>query len=133
MNVNRSSYYKHFSGIISKRELENQALRTKILQLYNASDKRLGVKKMRQRLKAEYGISISVGRVYRLMKSMQLPKMSTHRNIRRAENFNSNKNAENIEAVFTNVIIMCEYVIISPLKLMKIHLFHSLCLIVCNH
>ena len=38
-----------------------------------------------------------------------------------------------LEAVFTNVIIMCEYVIISPLKLMKIHLFHSLCLIVCNH
>ena len=28
---------------------------------------------------AEYGINISVGRVYRLMKSMQSPKMSTHR------------------------------------------------------
>ena len=96
MNVNRSSYYKHFSGIISKRELENQALRTKILQLYNASDKRLGVKKMRQRLKAEYGVNISAGRVYRLMKSMQLPKMSTHRKLYRARNFNANKNAENM-------------------------------------
>ena len=42
-------------------------------------------------------------------------------------------NSELLEAVFTIVIIMCEYVIISPLKLMKIHLFHSLCLIVCNH
>ena len=96
MNVNRSSYYKHFYSPVSKRELENQALRTKILQLYNASDKRLGVKKMRQRLKAEYGVNISAGRVYRLMKSMQLPKMSTHRNIRRSKNFSSNKNAENM-------------------------------------
>ena len=51
---------------------------------------------MRQRLKAEYGVNISTGRVYRLMKSMQLPKMSTHRNIRCAKNFNSNNNAENM-------------------------------------
>ncbi|ARM72095.1 hypothetical protein LMxysn_0460 [Listeria monocytogenes] len=28
-------------------------------------------------LKRDYGITISVGRVYRLMKSMDLPKMST--------------------------------------------------------
>ncbi len=96
LNVNRSSYYKHFNSPVSKRELENQALRTKILRLYNTSDKRLGVKKMRQRLKAEYGVNIRAGRVYCLIKSMQLPKMSTHRNIRRAKNFNSNKNAENI-------------------------------------
>ena len=54
-------------------------MRAKILRLYNASDKRLGVKKMKQLLMPEYGINISVGRVYRLMKSMQLPKISTHR------------------------------------------------------
>ena len=36
----------------------------------------LGVQKMKLRLTAEYGINISEGRVYRLMKSMQLPKMS---------------------------------------------------------
>ena len=96
LNVNRSSYYKHFYSPVSKRELENQALRTKILRLYNASEKRLGVKKMCQRLKDEYGVNISAGRVYRLMKSMQLPKMSTHRNIRCAKNFNSNNNAENM-------------------------------------
>lgn len=94
MNVNRSSYYKHFHSPISKRELENQTLRTKILQLYNASDKRLGVKKMHKRLKAEYGISISVGRVYRLMQSMQLPKMSTHRS--RARHTKNLDNGENI-------------------------------------
>ncbi|MBR1487190.1 MAG: IS3 family transposase [Synergistaceae bacterium] len=95
LNVNRSTYYKHFHSPLSKRELENQTLRTKILQLYNASDKRLGVKKMKQRLMAEYGINISVGRVHRLMKSMQLPKMSTHRsNVRRMKNYD--EQAENI-------------------------------------
>lgn len=31
---------------------------------------------MQQCLKTEYGINISLVRVYRLMKSMQLPKMS---------------------------------------------------------
>ena len=97
MNVNRSSYYKHFHSPLSKRELENQALKIKILHLYNASDKRLGVKKMKQRLMVEYGINISVGRVYRLMKSMQLPKMSTHKNyVRRTKNSNNKEHNENI-------------------------------------
>ena len=42
---------------------------------------------MKQRLMAEYGINISVGKVYRLMKSMELPKMSTYRShIRRIKN-----------------------------------------------
>ena len=44
---------------------------------------------------AEYGINISVGRVYRLMKAMQLPKMSTNRTHRhRMKNYD--EQAENI-------------------------------------
>ena len=37
----------------------------------------MGAYKIRQRLLVEYGRTVSVGRVYRLMKSMVLPKMST--------------------------------------------------------
>jgi len=37
----------------------------------------MGAYKIRQRLIVEYGRRVSVGRVYRLMKSMSLPKMST--------------------------------------------------------
>ena len=37
--------------------------------------------KTQTQLTREYGVSISMGRVYSLMKSIQLPKMSTHRNI----------------------------------------------------
>lgn len=48
-----------------------------ILQLYSDYDKCLGAYKITYILSRDYGINISVGRVYRLMKSMQLPKMST--------------------------------------------------------
>lgn len=47
------------------------------MEIYAKSRKRFGAYKIQQRLLAEYGINISIGRVYRLMKTMQLPKMST--------------------------------------------------------
>ena len=77
LRVSRSTYYKHFHHAPAPRTLENQKIRSAILELYAKSGKRFGAYKIRRRLSVEYGISISVGRVYRLMKSMQLPKMST--------------------------------------------------------
>ena len=50
-----------------------------ILQIYADTDKRLGAYKIRVVLLRDYGISISVGRVYRLMKAMPLPLPSTVR------------------------------------------------------
>jgi len=77
LGVNRSSYYKHYKSKPSARSIENQEIRSKILNLYSVSKKRLGARKMQQRLSVEYGIKISLGRIYRLMKAMDLPKMST--------------------------------------------------------
>jgi putative transposase len=77
LKVNRSTYYKHFDKQPAHRTVENQQLRTAILDIYIKSRKRFGAYKITQRLSAENGINISVGRVYRLMKTMQLPKMST--------------------------------------------------------
>ncbi|HBI1907141.1 TPA: IS3 family transposase, partial [Enterococcus faecalis] len=77
LKVNRSTYYKRFSGKVAPRTKENQYLRKVILEIYTSSQKRLGAAKIRQILLRDYGISISIGRVYRLMKSMALPKMST--------------------------------------------------------
>lgn len=57
--------------------MENQALKKDILVLYAKSKKRLGAYKIKQRLLVEYNKKVSVGKVYRLMKSMNLPKMST--------------------------------------------------------
>lgn len=48
-----------------------------ILHIYADYDKRLLAYKVQYILKRDYGINISVGRVYRLMRSMNLPKMST--------------------------------------------------------
>lgn len=46
LNVNRSTYYKHFCSPLSKRELENQDIKSKILSIYTSSKKRLGCKKI---------------------------------------------------------------------------------------
>lgn len=62
---------------MSNRALQNQKIRSAILDIYSASKKRLGAYKICCLPKAEYGINISPGRVYTLMKQMNLPKMST--------------------------------------------------------
>jgi transposase InsO family protein len=77
LSVNRSTYYKHYNKKEVPRDLENQALRSHILTIYSRSKKRLGAYKIRQRLIVEYGKKISIGRIYRLIKAMALPKMST--------------------------------------------------------
>ena len=48
-----------------------------ILEIYTSSQKRLDAAKIRRILLRDYGISISISCVYRSMKSMNLPKMST--------------------------------------------------------
>lgn len=75
--MNRSTYYKHFQQNPAPRTIENQHLKQLILQIYAKYRKSLGAYKIQVVLERDYGISISVGRVYRLMKSMDLPKMST--------------------------------------------------------
>lgn len=47
------------------------------MQIYTDFDKSIGAYKIREVLDRDYGISISVGRVYRLMSTMDLPQMST--------------------------------------------------------
>lgn len=83
LHVNRSTYYKHFYSQPSAREKENQHIASLILHIYADYDKRLGAYKITFILQRDYGIKISVGRVYRLMKILRLPKMSTDKPVRR--------------------------------------------------
>ena len=69
-NVNRSTYYKHFYSLPSSRAIENQNIKQMILHIYADYDKRIGAYKIAYILGRDYGICISVGRVYRLMRSM---------------------------------------------------------------
>lgn len=79
LNVCRSTYYKFLNHQKSNREIENTEIRKAILDIYSKSDKRLGADKMTICLARDHRINISRGRVYRLMKSMNLPKMSTRK------------------------------------------------------
>ena len=63
-------------GILSSTK-ENQEIAKMILQIYADYNKRLGAYKITYILQRDYGINISVGRVYRLMKNLQLSRMST--------------------------------------------------------
>lgn len=77
LGVNRSTYYKHFNSKPAPRTTENQEISRIILQIYSDYDKCLGAYKTAYVLERDYGIKIGVGRVYRLMSSLNLPKMST--------------------------------------------------------
>ena len=79
LRVNRSTYYKHFRSAPAPRTVENQNIRSTILHIYADYDKRLGAYKIQYILGRDYGIRISVGRVYRLMREMDLPRMSTEK------------------------------------------------------
>ena len=79
MGVNRSTYYKHFNSAPAPHTLENQEICRCILQIYNDYDNSLGAYKIRRVLERDYGFPISLGRVYRLMNTLNLPKRSTER------------------------------------------------------
>ena len=79
LKVNRSTYYKHFYSKPAPRTCENQVIRKHILQIYSDYDNSLGAYKIRRILERDYGINISLGRVYRLMSTMNLPKRSTEK------------------------------------------------------
>lgn len=75
IRVGRSTYYKHFNGKESPRTVENRTIMGFMLRLYGSHSKRMGVHKTKHLLEREYGIRISIGRVYRLMKRMDLPRL----------------------------------------------------------
>ena len=91
LRVNRSTYYKHFSAKASPLEIENQELRRAILEIYIRSKKRFGAPKIKRKLETEYGRKISLGRVYRLKSTMNLPTLSTVK-----PRFRAKKKEENV-------------------------------------
>lgn len=56
---------------------QNQDICAKILCIYSSTKKRLGAMKTKVLLASIYSINVSVGRVQRLMRQLDLPKMST--------------------------------------------------------
>lgn len=64
---------------IAPRTKENQEIASTILKIVADYDKRVGAYKITRILERDYGIKISLGRVYRLIKTLNLPRMSTQK------------------------------------------------------
>ena len=96
LNVNRSTYYKYINHRESNREKENRHIRTCILEVYANTNKRLGANKIKICLERDYRINISTGRVYRLMRKMNLPKMSTAKPFKPKSKSDSDGECKNI-------------------------------------
>ncbi|MDQ5984278.1 MAG: IS3 family transposase ISLmo5 [Eubacteriales bacterium SKADARSKE-1] len=113
LKVNRSTYYKFINKVPSSREQENVRIRTAILEIYAKLDKRLGAAKIAICLKRDYCISISSGRVYRLMQSMKLPKMSTVKPfIKNDSSCQENCNnvlSQNFDQPAPNLVWVCDF------------------------
>ena len=115
MRVNRSTYYKFLRHEPSAREKENQKIRTCIVDLYAQTDKRLGCEKITLCLKRDYRINISPGRVYRLMKTMNLPRMSTakpfrnHKTKNRQEGDCKNILSQRFTQAAPNCVWVCDF------------------------
>lgn len=77
LSVHRSTYYKHFSSCAAPRIVQNQQISSAILRICTEYKNSIGAYKIQRVLARDYGFAMSVGRVYRLMAKMNLPKMST--------------------------------------------------------
>ena len=70
------------------------------MQIYAGYNKRLGAYKITYVLQRDYGITVSVGRVYRLMKTLQLPKMSTEKPRKHYKNPDSSNCTNHLQQEF---------------------------------
>ena len=71
-----------------------------IFHIYADHDKRLGAYRIAYVLERDYGINISVGQVYRLMKTLQLPKMSTDKPRQPGKHTNHGECSNNLQQEF---------------------------------
>lgn len=83
--MNRSTYYKRVKSEIepSQRVLENQRIAAVILQIHGKYFGRFGAYKVRHVLERDYGIKISVGRVYRLIHKLELFRVAAKKKYKR--------------------------------------------------
>ena len=114
LRVNRSTYYKWPHRSPSLRELENRTVRAAVFELCAKTNKRLATRKNKDCLNRDYCINISCGRVYRLMKTMNLPKMSTMKpsetpQIKTDDSNCINLLAKNFNQLAPNMVWACDF------------------------
>ena len=76
LKVAKSTYYNHISRKQSKRDIENQKLKTEILLIYHNSKGRYGCVKIAHVLRQNGYPKISVNRVLRMMKQIKIKSIT---------------------------------------------------------
>ena len=77
LRIYYTTYYKYVLNNVPPRIKGNQIISRLILKIHGDCDKRLGAYKITHILNRDYGIKVSVGRVYRLIQRLCIPTMST--------------------------------------------------------
>ncbi|WP_242847867.1 IS3 family transposase [Fervidicella metallireducens] len=72
LKVSRSSFYKYLHKTESKRSIENKMYVEEILNIYKESNGRYGAPKIHKVLREERGYAISLKRVQRIMKKLNI-------------------------------------------------------------
>lgn len=72
LKVSRSSFYKYLNKTESKRSVENKMYEEEILKIYKDSKGRYGAPKIHKMLREERGHAISLKRVQRIMKKLNI-------------------------------------------------------------
>lgn len=92
LKIARSTYYSHLNHRESMRDIENQKLKVKILDIYTSSKKRYGCIKITQYLRQNGYPKISINRVSRLMRQLDIKSIV----VRKFRNYHK-KQADNIQ------------------------------------
>jgi len=72
LNINRRSYYKWLQRNISNREIENEILKEKILEIYHSVNGIYGYRRITMNINSQLGTNYNPKRIYRLMKELNI-------------------------------------------------------------
>ncbi|MGL5988226.1 IS3 family transposase, partial [Cetobacterium sp.] len=67
-NLNRRSYYKWLNKSLSARQIENEIIKEKILEIYHSVNKIYGFRRMTMNINFRMNKKYNLKRIYRLMK-----------------------------------------------------------------
>jgi predicted DNA-binding transcriptional regulator AlpA len=75
LNVKENTYYKHIKRKPRWFDVENAALSETLAEIHRNATEPLSIHKIRELLAEKHGKKVAIGRIYRLMENLQLPRL----------------------------------------------------------
>lgn len=100
LKVSRSGYYKHISKCKSNRDIENEVISDYIKKIFNNHKSRYGARRIKVVLLNDYGLTLSIKRIARLMRKMGLYAKGTSYNLKYKKNIPDIKTRNLVNQVF---------------------------------